>query len=131
MKTRFRFAAIVISVLLLHGFLSAAPVETAPVRRPKIALVLEGGAALGLAHIGVIEWLEQHRVPISYIAGTSMGGLVGGMYATGETPRQMRELVAGVDWVKTLRGETPYDDLSFRRKEDRREYPNSLEFGVR
>ena len=55
--------------------------------RPKLGLVLEGGGALGLAHIGVITWMEEHRIPVSYVAGTSMGGLVGGMYATGH-PRQ-------------------------------------------
>ena len=51
--------------------------------RPKIGVALEGGGALGLAHIGVLEWFEEHRIPVDYIAGTSMGGLVGGLYATG------------------------------------------------
>jgi hypothetical protein len=46
--------------------------------RPTLGLVLEGGGALGLAHIGVITWMEEHRIPVNYVAGTSMGGLVGG-----------------------------------------------------
>lgn len=50
--------------------------------RPRIGLVLEGGGALGFAHLGVLEWLEKHHIPIDYIAGTSMGALVGGMYAS-------------------------------------------------
>ncbi len=131
MNVRSFFAAIVVVVLLLHSSVFAAPVEATPNPRPKIALVLEGGSALGLAHIGVIEWLEQHHVPIRYVAGTSMGGLIGGLYATGESPKEMRELVSGIDWTATLRGETPFVDLSYRRKEDRRDYPNTLEFGVR
>ena len=98
---------------------------------PKIGLVLEGGAALGLAHIGVIRWLEEHRIPVSYVAGTSMGGLVGGLYATGNSPAELQKLVDGIDWDVVLRGEVPYRDLSFRRKEDAEEYPNGLEFGIK
>src|ERR1700745_126697 len=51
--------------------------------RPTIGLVLEGGGALGLAHVGVLRWFEENHIPVDYIAGTSMGGLVGGLYATG------------------------------------------------
>jgi NTE family protein len=65
--------------------------------RPKLGLVLEGGGALGLAHIGVITWMEEHRIPVSYVAGTSMGGLVGGIYATGRSPAEVRELSNGID----------------------------------
>lgn len=98
---------------------------------PKIGLVLEGGAALGLAHIGVIQWLEEHRIPINYVAGTSMGGLVGGIYATGHTPTEIRELASEIDWNDVLRGQIPFQDLAYRRKEDAEQYPNSLEFGIK
>jgi NTE family protein len=98
---------------------------------PKLGLVLEGGGALGLAHIGVITWMEEHRIPVSYVAGTSMGGLVGGMYATGLSPAEVRELINGIDWDQVLSGVTPYRDLSFRRKEDAHEFPGQLEFGLR
>jgi NTE family protein len=100
-------------------------------KHPKIGLVLEGGGALGLAHIGVLMWLEEHRIPISYVAGTSMGGLVGGIYATGDSPAEIRDLVIGIDWNYVLRGQIPFRDLSYRRKEDAVEYPNSLEFGIK
>jgi NTE family protein len=99
--------------------------------RPKLGLVLEGGGALGLAHIGVITWMEEHRIPVSYVAGTSMGGLVGGIYATGRSPAEVRELINGIDWDSVLSGVTPFRDLSFRRKEDAREVPGQLEFGLR
>ncbi len=97
--------------------------------RPRIGLVLEGGGALGLAHVGVIKWLEKNRIPVDVIAGTSMGALVGGIYATGETPDQIDTLIRDIKWNEVLRGVTPYNDLSFRRKEDRRDYPNAFEFG--
>jgi NTE family protein len=99
--------------------------------RPKVGLVLEGGGALGLAHIGVIEWLEEHRIPVNYVAGTSMGGLVGGIYATGYSAAEVKELVETIHWDQVLQGQTPYKDLSFRRKQDAVEYPNHLEFGLR
>lgn len=99
--------------------------------RPKVGLVLEGGGALGLAHIGVLQWMEEHRVPVDYIAGTSMGGLAGGFYATGMDVRELRELVTGIDWNGVLGGETEFAYLSFRRKEDRVAYPTAFEFGLR
>jgi len=99
--------------------------------RPKLGLVLEGGGALGLAHIGVIAWMEEHRIPVSYVAGTSMGGLVGGIYATGRSPAEVRELINGIDWDRVLSGVTPFRDLSYRRKQDAREVPGQLEFGLR
>src|SRR5258708_10236228 len=89
-------------------------------RRPRIGLVLEGGGALGLAHVGVIKWLEENRIPVDVIAGTSMGALVGGIYASGESPDQIAALIRNIQWTEVLRGVTPYADLSFRRKEDRR-----------
>src|SRR5215831_9160596 len=98
---------------------------------PRIGLVLEGGAALGLAHIGVIQWMEEHRIPVSYIAGTSMGGLVGGLYATGHRPTEMRTLIDGIDWDVVMSGEVPFQDLSFRRKEDATAFPNGLQFGLK
>jgi NTE family protein len=98
---------------------------------PKLGLVLEGGGALGLAHIGVITWMEEHRIPVSYVTGTSMGGLVGGIYATGRSPAEVRELIDGIDWDQVLSGVIPFQDLSFRRKQDAHDYPGQLEFGLR
>src|ERR1700732_1199979 len=63
-----------------------AETKTAPRPRPKIGVALEGGGALGLAHIGVLKWFEEHHIPVDYVAGTSMGGLVGGFYAAGMNP---------------------------------------------
>jgi len=101
------------------------------VGRPKLGLVLEGGGALGLAHIGVITWMEEHRIPVSYVAGTSMGGLVGGIYATGRSPAEVKDVINEINWDQVLSGVTPFRDLSFRRKQDAHEVPGSLEFGLR
>ncbi len=102
-----------------------------PQRRLRIGLALEGGGALGLAHIGVLEWFDEHHIPVDYVAGTSMGGLIGGLYATGMSPAELKKLIDGVDWNKILGDTTPYEDLSYRRKEDQRAYPNAFILGLR
>jgi NTE family protein len=99
--------------------------------RQKIGLVLEGGGALGLAHIGVLQWLYQHHVPVDLVAGTSMGGLVGGFYATGRSPDEIQQLIQNVNWDQALSGQLPFRDLSYRRKEDEVQFPTRLEFGLR
>jgi NTE family protein len=119
---------LLLAPLLLSTAIGIAQ-DTPP--RPKLGLVLEGGGALGLAHIGVLQWLEEHRIPVNYVAGTSMGGLVGGIYATGRSPAEVRQLVNSIQWDDVIRGEIPFKDLSFRRKEDARQVPTSLEFGLR
>ena len=68
-------------------------------KRPTLGLVLQGGGALGLAHVGVITWLEEHHIPVNYVAGTSMGGLVGGVYATGRNAAEVREVVNGIFYI--------------------------------
>jgi len=120
-----------ILLLLLWPGATRAQQDAAPRPRPKIGLALEGGGAMGLAHIGVLKWFEEHHIPVDYVAGTSMGGLVGGFYATGMTPDELKTLIDGMDWRKILGDRTPYEDLAFRRKEDQRAYPNSLIFGLR
>ncbi len=107
--------------------------ESAPPQRPraKIGIALEGGGALGLAHIGVLQWFDDHHIPIDYIAGTSMGGLVGGLYATGKTPKELEEIVEQQNWDIIIGGKTPYQDLSYRRKEDARDYPTFIQIGLK
>jgi NTE family protein len=100
-------------------------------KRPRIGLALDSGGALGLAHVGVIQWMDEHRVPVDYIAGTSMGGLVGGAYATGMNGMELKTFISKIDWDNTVfDGKPQYEDLPFRVKEDRRAYPNSMELGV-
>src|SRR5262245_16112951 len=100
-------------------------------QRAKIGLALSGGGARGFAHIGVLQWFEEHRIPVDYIAGTSMGGLVGGMYAAGMSPEDMRKVVGKLDWDAILRGSPSFQQLSYRRKEDRLYIPGPITLGLR
>jgi NTE family protein len=102
-----------------------------PKTRATIGVALEGGGALGEAHVGVLKWFEEHHIPIDYIAGTSMGGLVGGLYATGKPADDLEQILKSSDWTLLLGGATPYQDLTFRRKEDARDIPNSIQVGLK
>ena len=110
---------------------SASTEAQRPKSRPRIGVALEGGGALGLAHIGVLQWFEEHHIPVDYIAGTSMGGLVAGLYASGKSPSELQALVQAQSWDTIIGGEIPYEDLSFRRKEDLTAYPNSIHLGLK
>ncbi|MBI2302111.1 MAG: patatin-like phospholipase family protein [Armatimonadetes bacterium] len=98
--------------------------------RPKIGLALGGGGARGFAHIGVLEWLEAHHIPVDCIAGTSMGGIIGALYTAGMSPADMRRELGGVDWTGLFTDRPPYEQLAFRRKDDRREFPSGAEIGL-
>ncbi len=84
--------------------------------RPKVGLVLGGGGARGAAHIGVLEVLEQMRVPVDCVAGTSMGALVAGAWAAGRSPAQLRAELAKADWADMFQDNPDYDELNFRNK---------------
>ncbi len=101
-----------------------------PANRPAIGIALEGGGALGLAHVGVIQWIEEHHIPVDRIAGTSMGALVGSMYATGHTPDEMRALAVSDAFRNVFALQTPYVDSSYRRRQDRRQNPTALTVGL-
>jgi NTE family protein len=130
-------------LLVLVGTLASAqnplPVEdqgqqlaaSVPAQRPRIGLALSGGGALGLAQIGVIQWLEENHIPVDRMAGTSMGSIIGVMYATGMSPAEMQKLAEGIDWNEALLPEPKYRQLSYRRKQDRRDYQVEAALGVK
>ncbi len=97
---------------------------------PRIGLVLSGGAALGAAHVGVLKVLEELRVPVHAVVGTSMGAVVGGLYASGLTASDLERELLGVDWTGALLDEVPRELLSFRRKEEQRQLLLDQEIGV-
>jgi NTE family protein len=99
--------------------------------RPKIGLALQGGGAKGFAHIGLLRWLEENRIPVDRIAGTSMGGLIGGFYAMGMSPDDLEKFVVTLDWNELIGGQIPFNILSIQRKEDKIAYPNDLNLGLR
>jgi len=102
-----------------------------PAPRPRIGLALSGGGALGMAHIGVLQWLEEHRIPVDRIAGTSMGGIVGAIYATGLSPTEMHDFVAKLNWDDAFLTEPTYGQIAYRRKQDRRAFEVSAELGLK
>ena len=99
--------------------------------RPRVGLVLGGGGARGAAHIGVLKELERLRIPVDAIVGTSMGAIVGGLYATGMNATELEQLVGSVDWALALSDEADRRDLSFRRKQDDAQVPMDFELGIR
>ncbi len=99
--------------------------------RVRIGLVLSGGGARGAAHIGVLKILEQLHVPIDAIAGTSMGAVVGGLYASGMSATEIEQAMASVDWQAAFRDRPPRTQLAFRRKEEDRQYLVNLPIGLR
>jgi NTE family protein len=106
-------------LLALASPLASSTADTAP-GRPRIGLVLGGGGARGIAHVGVLKMLQELRVPVDCIAGTSMGSIIGGLYASGMTPEQMTETVQHIDWPQAFTDGPPRADLPFRTKEQQR-----------
>src|SRR5271157_3403506 len=104
----------------------SAPATNAPLARgagrPRICLVLSGGGARGMAHIGILKVLEDLKVPVDCIAGTSMGAIVGGLYASGMTARQIEATMRSLDWQEAFHDAPPRQDLAFRRKQDDRNF---------
>lgn len=115
-------------VLPLLLALSAPAAATEP--HPRVCLALSGGGALGLAHVGVLQALEELRIPVDCIAGTSIGGLVGGLYATGMTADQIEAVVVGQDWARLFVDRPDRRDLSMRRKQDDFDFVSALTVGV-
>ncbi|MFJ4389573.1 patatin-like phospholipase family protein [Pseudomonas soli] len=102
--------------------LTSITLHAAETARPKIGLVLSGGAARGLAHIGVLKALEEQGVRIDAIAGTSMGAVVGGLYASGYSIAELEKLATTLDWQQALSDAPPRKDVPFRRKQDDRDF---------
>ena len=102
--------------LLAAAPLSAQQPTDAPVHRPRVGLVLSGGGARGAAHIGVLKVLEENRIPVDAIAGTSMGAVVGGLYASGLSASDIERVMTSVDWQDAFRDRPSRTDLNFRRK---------------
>jgi NTE family protein len=106
MKARTLFALIVFACLV-SPVLHAQAIQP---KRPRIGVALSGGGAFGLAHIGVLRYLEEHHIPVDDLAGTSMGGLVGGLYATGMDSEQITRVVEHVDWDSLLNPSARFAD---------------------
>jgi NTE family protein len=98
--------------------------------RPRIGVAFGGGSARGLAHVGIVRWFEEHRIPIDLVAGTSMGGLIGGAFSSGMSAEELAELLEHTDWDEMF-GFSAFRFKNVRRKEDARTYPSRIEFGIK
>ena len=125
-----RLTPFLLSLCLVAPALADAVAGAVPAGRPRIGLVLSGGGARGVAHVGVLRALEEMHVPVDLIAGTSMGAVVGGLYAAGLPAVRLEALVQTLDWYEAFKDRSPRGDLDFRRKQDDREYLVRLPLGV-
>lgn len=112
----------IIFMIVLQWILCSLHAQPTGYERPKVGLVLSGGGAKGLAHIGVLKVLEEAGMPIDYIAGTSMGGIVGGLYSIGYTAEQLDSIARVQDWEYLLTDDIPRRELSIEEKEDEDKY---------
>jgi NTE family protein len=126
--SRFKTSIAVFAVFISAWFtpVASAAEEVLPCRvrpvvpedRPRIGLALGGGGARGIAHISVMRALEQMKIPVDCIAGTSMGALAGALYASGMSPDEMEKLVLGQDWAQLFNDQLARPERSLRRKRD-------------
>lgn len=121
----------VLGALLALLATTAAAEPAVPPQRPKIGLVLSGGGARGLAHVGVLKVLERERIPADVIAGTSMGAIIGGLYASGMTARDLERELLAIAWDRVFASRVDRQQLSQRRKEEDFEFSPIIELGLR
>ena len=119
----------ILSIVFLSCHVQAAQDEGGS-ERPKIGLVLSGGGARGAAHVGVLKVLEENRIPIDVISGTSFGAIVGGLYAAGYSAEELEDIMRNIDWTDSLSGRAPRDERSFRRKQDDNGFLIKLKIGI-
>jgi NTE family protein len=116
-------------VFFLAAAFGAVAVHAQPAQ-PRVGVAFGGGSARGIAHVGVIRWFEEHHIPIDVAAGTSMGGLVGGAFASGMSAAELKVLIESTDW-DVMFGSSSFPFKNVRRKEDARDFPSRLEFGLK
>ncbi|KTA79798.1 patatin-like phospholipase family protein [Aeromonas salmonicida] len=114
-------------LILLAGLPLMAAAQS---ERPRIALVLSGGGAKGSAHIGILKVLEEKRIPVDIIVGTSMGSYVAGMYAMGLSAEEVERTTLAIDWNKGYQDKVGRDELSLRKKQQSEKYQLRTDIGV-
>ncbi|HDS0948777.1 TPA: patatin-like phospholipase family protein [Stenotrophomonas maltophilia] len=119
------------AAFLLLTAVAPAMANEAPIAQPRTCLVLGGGGARGAAHIGLLKVLERERVQVDCIVGTSMGAIVGGLYASGYRAAEIEQILDRIDWSEVLHDKPPRNERSMRRKEDDLRLLGGVEVGVR
>jgi NTE family protein len=119
------------TALRLGPLAPSTPPTDLPKDRPVIGLALGGGGAVAMSEIGVLQWFEEHHIPVDVIAGTSMGSILAALYSTGHTPEQMKKIMTEDSVNNVFRITQAYSAQSFRRREDSRDIPNAIGVGLR
>jgi len=121
------------ALLFLAICLGVGPAAQAqpPADRDRLGLVLSGGGARGIAHVGVLKVLERERIPVDLIAGTSMGAIIGGLYSSGLSAEELERELLRIDWGRMFVSRVDRQQLSQRRKEEDFEFSAAIEFGLR
>ncbi len=101
-----------------HGAIAQSASPSEPSHRPKVALVLSGGGARGFAHIGVLKVIRQIGIPIDLVVGTSMGSIIGGLYAAGYSPAELQTIASRIDWGRLFTDQTPRSGYSFAEQSE-------------
>jgi len=114
----FKFAIALVLILVFNIPAQARDVEN----RPMIGLALSGGGARGGAHVGVLKALEEMNIPVDYIAGTSMGAIIGGLYAAGYTADEIEQLLIDTDWTRALTDNPARRNRTMRKKDLERQF---------
>ncbi len=112
------FLSLVLIVVLWGSVNASAQIRHKTKDRPRVGLVLGGGGAKGLAHVGVIRVLEENQIPVDVIAGTSMGAIVGALYASGYSADELENITIEMDWNAVFNDKTSRSRSTFRRKAD-------------
>jgi NTE family protein len=107
------------------------PPSDLPKDRPVIGLALGGGGAEAMSEIGVLQWFEEHHIPVDVIAGTSMGSILAALYSTGHTPDEMKHIMTEDSVDSVFRITQAYSAQNFRRREDSRDIPNAITIGLK
>ncbi len=130
MKIRIPLFCLMVAALVF----AASDLQAGPAAldgRPRIGLVLSGGGARGLAHVGVIQVLEEMKIPVYCIAGTSMGAIVGGMYASGMSPAELGKFITSMQWNEAFKDKPDASEMTFRRKSDAADFLIDLDLGFK
>ena len=131
MNIRIAFTRIIVLLAATVASAQSDPPQDADSARPKIAVVLGGGGAHGVAHLGVLRELERQKVPVDLVVGTGFGGFIGGLYAAGMTVNEINDFLFETDWRNVFDPDTRREDLSFRRKGDDEDFMIKYRVGIK
>lgn len=131
MKKRQFIVCILVIQFAIFNFLISQSFAEDRQKRPKIGLALGGGGAKGAAHIGVLKVLEELKIPVDCIAGTSMGAIVASLYASGMSAAEIEKVLTTVDWDDLFNDNPPRKDIDFRRKQEDLTYLSKISVGIK